>query len=184
MIDRSKPNRTNHDGHAPGHWLRDAVDRFERPLLLYACRLLRDTDAARDAVQETFLRLCRQDPANVEPRLAEWLFAVCRNLAIDLRRKESRMSAVDEILAETQPADSPQPLAEAEARDSSSLALHLLDRMPPNQQEVLRLKFQHGLSYKQISAVTGLSVTNVGFLIHTGLKTLRRQMTADATART
>jgi RNA polymerase sigma-70 factor (ECF subfamily) len=183
MIDRSKPNHTNHDGHTRGHWLRDAVDRFERPLLLYACRLIRDTDAARDAVQETFLRLCRQDPANVEPRLAEWLFAVCRNLVVDLRRKETRMSAANQILTDT-PANSPPPPAEVETRDASSLALHLLDQLPPNQQEVLRLKFQQGLSYKQISAVTGLSVTNVGFLIHTGLKTLRRQMTPDTTLRT
>jgi RNA polymerase sigma-70 factor (ECF subfamily) len=42
---------------------------------------------------------------------------------------------------------------------------------------VIRLKFQHGMSYKQISQITHLTVTNVGFLIHTGLKTLRRQLT-------
>ena len=49
----------------------------------------------------------------------------------------------------------------------------MLARLPENQQEVIRLKFQQGLSYKEISSVTGLSVTNVGFLIHTGLKRLR-----------
>jgi len=38
---------------------------------------------------------------------------------------------------------------------------------------VLVLKFQDGLSYKQIGERTGLSVSNVGFLIHTGIKTLR-----------
>jgi RNA polymerase sigma-70 factor (ECF subfamily) len=47
--------------------------------------------------------------------------------------------------------------------------------LPKNQQEVIRLKFQHGLSYKEISTVTNLSVTNVGFLIHTGLKVLRER---------
>ncbi len=42
-----------------------------------------------------------------------------------------------------------------------------------------RLKFQGGLSYKQISEVTSLTVTNVGFLIHTGLKTLRQRLSAE-----
>ena len=48
--------------------------------------------------------------------------------------------------------------------------------LPANQQEVIRLKFQHGLSYKQIAEVTQLSVSNVGFLIHAGLKTLRQRL--------
>ena len=41
---------------------------------------------------------------------------------------------------------------------------------------MIRLKFQHGLSYKQIAEVTQLSVSNVGFLIHTGLKALRERL--------
>ncbi|MEN8713450.1 MAG: sigma factor-like helix-turn-helix DNA-binding protein [Verrucomicrobiales bacterium] len=40
----------------------------------------------------------------------------------------------------------------------------------------MRLKFQGDLSYKEISEVTGLSVSNVGFLIHTGIKRLRSLM--------
>ena len=48
-----------------------------------------------------------------------------------------------------------------------------LRALPPNQQEVIRLKFQHGLKYKEIAAVTGLSVSNVGFLIHTAIKQMR-----------
>ena len=64
-----------------GPWVRDAVARFESPLTLYAARLLGDAEAARDVVQETFLRLCVQDRASIETRLAEWLFTVCRNRA-------------------------------------------------------------------------------------------------------
>ena len=171
-------------GHEPpGDWLRRAVARYERPLLLYAARVLGDGDTARDAVQETFLRLCRQDRAAVEPRLAEWLFAVCRNLAIDARRKENRMTALDQAIADATPSQSPAPPSVVEAADASVLALHLLDQLPEQQREVIRLKFQQGLSYKQISAVTGHSVSNVGFLIHTGLKTLRHRMTVNAAAR-
>jgi len=52
----------------------------------------------------------------------------------------------------------------------------MLEELPENQRAVIALKFQNGLSYKQISQQTGLSVSNVGFLIHTGLKTLRRAL--------
>ena len=38
---------------------------------------------------------------------------------------------------------------------------------------MLRLKLQEHLSYQQISAVTGLSVSHVGVLIHNGLKSVR-----------
>ena len=55
----------------------------------------------------------------------------------------------------------------------------LIDHLPPNQQEVIRLKFQQGFSYKEISRITQLSVTNVGFLIHTAVTRLRREFAAQ-----
>ena len=73
-------------------WVRDAVARFEGPLTLYAARLLRDAEAARDVVQETFLKLCASDQASIDGHLAEWLFTVCRNRALDVLRKEHRMT--------------------------------------------------------------------------------------------
>jgi RNA polymerase sigma-70 factor (ECF subfamily) len=55
----------------------------------------------------------------------------------------------------------------------------LIDRLPPNQQEVVRLKFQNGFSYKEISRITELSVGNVGFLIHTAVARLRTEFAAQ-----
>jgi RNA polymerase sigma-70 factor (ECF subfamily) len=54
--------------------------------------------------------------------------------------------------------------------------LQLVELLPENQREVLILKFRCDLSYNEISHVTGLSVTNVGFLVHTGLKTVRSKL--------
>jgi RNA polymerase sigma factor (sigma-70 family) len=56
----------------------------------------------------------------------------------------------------------------------------LLAGLSDNQQEAVRLRFQNGLSYRDIAAVTGLSVTNVGFLIHTAIKTIRTRLGAEA----
>jgi RNA polymerase sigma-70 factor (ECF subfamily) len=47
---------------------------------------------ARDVVQDVFARLCREPPADLNGRLTPWLYAACRNRAIDLRRKDSRVT--------------------------------------------------------------------------------------------
>ena len=168
------------NGQTNGDWLKCAVTRHERALTLYAAHILRgDADGARDAVQETFAKLCRQDELAVRPHLAEWLFAVCRNHALDRLRKEKRMTVLTETQSQTQESPHPTPSEVVETRETTSDVLKRLSELPPNQQEVLRLKFQHDLSYKQIAEVTGLSVSNVGFLIHTGLKSLRNMLAGD-----
>ncbi len=159
-----------------GAWVRLAVDRFEKPLTLYATRMLGDAESARDVVQETFLRLCVQDRASIEPRLAEWLFTVCRNKALDILRKENRMTRLSEEQVLQCPSPAPSPPEVVEQRDSAARVYDLLETLPASQREVIRLKFQNGFSYQEISRISGHSVSNVGYLIHVGLKTLRGQL--------
>jgi len=158
-------------------WIVSAIRQYEKPLTLYVSRILHDADLARDVVQEAFLRLCVQPREAVEPHLAEWLYTVCRNKALDVRRKEKRMTELKDETTDSWASPDPSPGAALEQADEASRAARLMEHLSDNQQEVLRLKFQHGLSYKEISRVTNLSVTNVGFLIHTGLKALRERMT-------
>lgn len=161
-------------------WIRAAVDRYETSLTAYARHVLGgDAERARDVVQEAFLRLIGQDPAKVQPHLTEWLYTVCRNLAIDIRRKDRRMEALSDAETDSASAEVPAPSARAELDDALSQVLRSMTLLPRNQQECIRLKFQGGLSYKQISRVTSLTVTNVGFLIHTGLKTLRQRLMVE-----
>lgn len=162
-------------------WIEASVARWERPLIAYARRILSDDDDARDVVQETFLRLCRQPRAEVEHRLTEWLFTVVRHCAIDHLRKERPMHAiVDQDSAEATTA--PPPSARLEAQEASSGLLGALATLPRNQQDCIRLKFQQDFSYQQISSLTGLSVTNVGYLIHVGIKALRERLTVKTSA--
>jgi len=154
-------------------WVQDAVARYESPLTLYAARLLGDADSARDVVQETFLRLCSQDRAAIQSRLAEWLFTVCRNRALDVLRKESRMSRLSEEHVHRCLSHAPSPPDAAERRELAGRVLELIETLPASQREVIRLKFQNGFSYQEISRISGHSVSNVGYLIHSGMKTLR-----------
>jgi len=160
-------------------WIQSVMDHHSGPLTRYAATILGNVDLARDAVQDTFMRLCTANRAEVELHLAEWLFTVCRNRALDILRKENRVQSLSDLDLASQASNDPCPATQADRRDSHSRALALLANLPKNQQEVVRLKFQNGLSYAEISRVTKLTVSNVGFLIHTALKTLRQQLQAD-----
>lgn len=159
-------------------WVREVLARFEGPLVRYAGRITGDLDRARDVVQDTFLRLWQAADDVDESRLAQWLYTVCRNRSLDVVRKESRMSALSPEASALRRSVEPDPAAAAQRGDTAAVARGLLDALPANQQEVIRLKLQRGFSYQQIGQVTGLSASNVGFLIHTGLKRLRGQMRA------
>lgn len=160
-------------------WVVDALELHEQSLIRYAKWLLGDLDAARDVVQETFLRLCREDPARVDGHVAPWLFTVCRNLALDERKKAARMELAGlEHGAVAVACDLDE---RHDARQALGRILAVVERLPSNQREVVHLKFQCDLSYKEISEITELSVSNVGFLLHTAVRAIRNHLSADAT---
>jgi len=172
------PSARSHENAA---FVRTAVEHYQAPLLRYATRLVGDPDRARDVVQDTFVRLLAQAPdTGIADHLAEWLYTVCRNRALDVIRKEGRMRQFEEGAVERVVAAEPRPGAALEFAETQNAVLHLIDRLPRTQQEVVRLKFQNGFSYKEISRITALSVGNVGFLIHTAVQTLRREWAAQA----
>ena len=68
------------------------------------------------------------------------------------------------------------PAAGVEAREVAEVVTEKIHGLPPKQREVLALKLQEEKSYKEISAITGLTVSNVGYLIHHGLKGLAGEL--------
>ena len=167
----------NYDGQSTRlSWVSTALDQYEERLLRYAQRITGDAERARDVVQETFLKLCKEDPSTLNGRLAQWLYTVCRNQALDVRRKEVRVCVQAEPPERAMRHRGDDPSDAVEDHDTFETVQMELARLTQNQQECIRLKFQHGLSYREIGAVTGLSVSNVGFLIHTGLKKVRERL--------
>ena len=173
---------TNTPGTDQHQAIRDAVARYHRPLVAYALNQTGNLQRAQDAAQDTLLRLCQQPAEQLEhdilPRLAPWLFTVCRNAVIDLHRKESRMTAPapgssqDALAtAELSPDD------QAEAHDQQDHLLNLVASLPSHQREVVQLRFQGGLAYKEIAQVTGHSASYVGVLLHDAIIALRQQLT-------
>jgi RNA polymerase sigma-70 factor (ECF subfamily) len=156
-------------------WIVEVLDLYEASLVRYSTWILGNAECAREIVQETFLRLCKEEPAAVSGHLAQWLFTVCRNLAFDTRKKEGRMTPLGDVEIGVP--------AGLEDKQTVNQILQVVETLPKNQREVIYLKFQCDLSYKEISSITNLSVSNVGFLIHTAVRAIRKQMIPEPVRR-
>src|SRR5689334_1383803 len=129
----------NSDDSTQADWIKSVMERHAAPLTRYAILITGDLERARDVVQDTFVRLCDERRSRVELHLAQWLFKVCRNRALDVQRKESRMTSLSEIELDSQTSAEPSPAIAAEQRETTSELMRLVAALPKNQQEVVRL---------------------------------------------
>jgi RNA polymerase sigma factor (sigma-70 family) len=154
-------------------WVLAALDQYEVRLTRFAARLLGDEEAARDVVQHAFLRLCDQSPAELDDRLAQWLFTVCRNRAVDVLRARGRTTSLDHVDARHFAAADRDPAAVVEREELCRRLGALVAGLPSGQREAVDL-WSEGFAYAQIAEITGRTKGNVRVLVHRALKTLRR----------
>ena len=81
-------------------------------------------------------------------------------------------------LLDLETSDAPAPSAAIEEQELSQQLRRWMNQLPDKQREAVRLKFEVGLSYKEISDTLKTSIGNVGTLIHLGVTTLREQWLA------
>ena len=75
------------------------------------------------------------------------------------------------------PGDSPATLCQRS--EETERLRELVDQLPERQRELLHLKIHGQLSYREMSEATGISVSNVGFLLHQAMRTLREKLASD-----
>ena len=115
-------------------------------------------------------------PADMEK---PWLYRVCRNLAIDNLRRQGVVIAVgDASELEKFSTENVEQTSDS-ADDLQTAMLSKLSELTANQQEILRLRYQHDMSYKEISGVTGHSVSNVGVIVHEAMRKLKKMLNVD-----
>jgi RNA polymerase sigma factor (sigma-70 family) len=153
---------------------------LESPLLSYALRLAGELGLAEDLVQEAFMRLHAQFSEVREPR--RWLYRTVHNLALNQRRRSGKIVSLDQPPGENAlPAGDtpdPQPLPDEQiARwEGIGLVRLCLETLDHRSRELVKLKFNDNLSYKEISACTGLTIGHVGYLLHHALKTIADEL--------
>jgi RNA polymerase sigma-70 factor (ECF subfamily) len=143
----------------------------ESALLLYAQKLVNhDTETAQDIVQEAFMRLHTNFDSVRQPQA--WLYRTVHNLAMNhLRsgRKIVPLTVGDADAPET-PDLQPLPDEYLERMEAIGQTRLCLDELDARYRELLRLKFDEDLSYKEISQRMNLTISNVGYLLHHAMK--------------
>lgn len=156
-------------------WLRACLLKNESGLIRYVKSLIYNLETSQEIVQDSFLKLWEQDYEKVVGFETPWLFTTCRNKAYDyLKSRKNKNVHSEEVLSRI--ADSSPNSEESLINQNRDRQVEeLMASLSPEQKEVLNLKFQHGLSYKEISAVTGQSVSHVGVIIHNAVSRLKEK---------
>ena len=145
-------------------------DAYAAGLVLYARQWL-PLEAAEDVVQGVFLRLMSQwrSPGNVKA----WLYRSVRNAAIDRQRLEKRRHVFEERqAAEHRPhlQHKTDDLLDAGAVEKA------IDSLPPEQRELIVLRIWGEMAFREISEVTGLSISTLFSRYQAALAALREAM--------
>jgi|688.fasta_scaffold441435_2 RNA polymerase sigma-70 factor (ECF subfamily) len=148
--------------------LRAVFEAEESPLLKFAYSLVGQRETAEDLVQEAFIRLHSHWEEVINPRA--WLFRSIRNLALNHLRDHKRETPLEP--SHDPSSNSPEPDLALHKLEAIGTLQLLLAELPPEERNLIRLKYHQDLKYDQISHQTGLSVGNVGYKLHHLLKSL------------
>jgi RNA polymerase sigma-70 factor (ECF subfamily) len=157
-----------------GNWLAEILVRYEKPLLKHAYGICSDRELSRDAVQETFFRLIRSRDKGMPENLAAWLFTVCRNVLTDHMRRQ-RVVQFGWDLPEMESDETSSPDHQLVRGEREERLVKMVAELPERERELVRLKLQVGLSYKEIEEITGISQGNIGYFLHRAVKELKER---------
>ena len=147
-------------------------DRYSSVVYAVALRVLGDTGAADDILQEVFMQLWRNPGAFDSSRgnLGPWLAVIARNRAIDSLRKRRPETDFEDVVVSVTPdmsADAEKSRVLAKVRDA-------LGEMSASQRKALEMAYFEGLTHSEIAAKTGEPLGTIKTRIRAGLLALRK----------
>ncbi|MBI3477227.1 MAG: sigma-70 family RNA polymerase sigma factor [Acidobacteria bacterium] len=151
-------------------------DRFSSIVYAVALRVLQDTGAAEDVLQDIFMQLWRNPGAFDSSRgnMAAWLAVIARNRAIDALRKRRPQDDIEDVIVSVDTdlaSETDRSRAMVKVRDA-------LQGMPSPQRSALEMAYFEGLTHTEIAEKTGEPLGTVKTRIRTGLLSLRKILIA------
>ena len=157
------------------------VPEFQDRVFRLAYSMLRDRGAAEDAAQETFVRVWKALPKfDGRAALGTWIYAIARNTClmeisaaatggVDGRPRLRRGGGSARSRHATAPAADPE-------RDN---LLRMVDRLPENQQQAVRLFYLEDRSYEAVAELMGMPLGTVKNLLYRARKQLMQQARSE-----
>lgn len=155
------------------------MSEYETPLLRYAMRLVNSQHAAQDVVQNVFIKLFKGFSSEQKPsaQIRAWLFRVTHNEAVDYIRRESRFRNMQSRFSEEEQAREPVKARPGKDKEERlRMVLDCIDILNEREKQIVLLRLDQGLSYKEISEITGRTVGNVGNILHHAVKKLSNKL--------
>ncbi len=139
----------------------ELVRRYERQLFAFAFRFTHDTSAAQDIVQDTFVKAWNKLRSfNKEHAFRTWVYAVCRNTALDFlkKKKDIPFSSYEtedggNVLADSLESIDAVPSALLVRLDARDAAEFWLQRVSPAYRDVIVLRYLHQCTFEEISSI-------------------------------
>ncbi len=147
-------------------------DRYSGIVYSVGLRVLGDTGAAEDILQDVFMQLWR-NPDIFDPKrgsLGPWLAVITRNRAIDLVRKRHPETDITDVVVSVHP----DMIGSADRGRAIEKVRGALNSMPPAQRNVLEMAYFDGLTHTEIAAKTGEPLGTIKTRIRAGLSSLRK----------
>jgi len=128
-------------------------ERYYPAMVAIGYSFLIDHQLAEDASQESFARaLVRLRTLKNSTKFAQWLAAICRNVAKDMVALRARRVLCEGV---------PDKAKNNNPDDSSQVIRRAIEQLPASAKELIVLRYYNNLSYEQISSVLGISKATI-----------------------
>lgn len=163
------------------------IERHQKDLFTFIFYKIMDEDLANDIFQETFMKIIitlKENRYNEEGKFIIWAKRIAHNLIIDHFRLKNKQNKVSETSFENEefsifdliPVQEENIEELLISKQITSDLLRMLDYLPDNQKEVIRLRFFDGLSFKEIADHTDTSINTTLGRVRYALINLRKIM--------
>ncbi|MBS7408373.1 MAG: sigma-70 family RNA polymerase sigma factor [Prevotellamassilia sp.] len=158
------------------------LERYKQKLFSYILSTVHCEDLADDIFQDTFVKaiVCmRKGRYKMNGKFYSWLLCIAHNVIIDNFRYEQSVEGLnrseinEHLYADNGLEGSPREI-EMERENSLSQLNELIDQLPENQQEVLRMRVYENMSFKDIAEHTGTSVNTALGRMHYAVNNMKR----------
>jgi len=148
--------------------LAELIDRHKNKVFGFIFSKVLDKDVAEDIFQDTFVKVIltlKEGKYNEEGKFLPWVMRIAHNLSIDYFRSRRRMPVIGETFMDedfsifdflADPEDCSETRIIKDQIDKELMLI--IDYLPEDQQEVLKLRIFKGLSFKEIAEETNVSI--------------------------
>jgi len=151
-------------------------NRYKGPVFSFCFKMLRNSDAAEDVMQETFLRIYEnRDRLLKTSAFKSWLFTIARNQCLNVIRKDGKLEGLNDENADYM-VTLDTPFSDMEKSEQVQFVTNFLESLKPDYREILILREYQNLSYEEIGAITRTSISSVKSRLFKARKKLARLM--------